>query len=180
MNNYIRKYFANGSVKDKFEYITTCRSALVYLRYAEAVNRLGKPNLAFAVLKYGLNRFNLLNPNIVPKSELTPKENFTDFDDDRFSNNIGIHALGCGYVEKSNKYIIPLRASQPDSIEAVEDLIVEELALETAFEGNRFYDLMRVSLRRGGTDYLANKIAQKRPELLGTLKEIKNWYLPIK
>ena len=47
------------------------------------------------------------------------------------------------------------------AIEAIENLIVDELALESAFEGNRFTDLVRVAERRGdkGAEWLALKIA---------------------
>lgn len=50
-------------------------------------------------------------------------------------------------------------------IDAVEDLIIDELALETAFEGNRYYDLLRIANHKGnGTldnEWLARKIASR-------------------
>lgn len=45
------------------------RLATLYLRYAEAVNRAGKPNLAFAVIKNGLSEQTLSIDTIVPRSE---------------------------------------------------------------------------------------------------------------
>ena len=42
-----------------------------------------------------------------------------------------------------------LAAAKADSIEYVENLIVDEMAAETAFEGNRFFDLMRIARHRG-------------------------------
>lgn len=42
-----------------------------------------------------------------------------------------------------------LAAAKADSIEYVEDCIVDEMAAETAFEGNRFFDLMRIARHRG-------------------------------
>ena len=65
--------------------------------------------------------------------------------------------------------------------DAVEDLIIDECALEMAFEGNRFFDLMRVARRRG-TEYLASRVAKRNgtfdPEMYNFLTTEKNWYLP--
>ncbi|MBN1925563.1 MAG: hypothetical protein JW798_07005, partial [Prolixibacteraceae bacterium] len=69
-----------------------------------------------------------------------------------------------------------------DSINYVEDKIVEELALETAFEGNRFSDLMRIALRRNDPAYLAKRVASKhtdnKAEIEAKLSDVNNWYLP--
>jgi hypothetical protein len=66
----------------------------------------------------------------------------------------------------------------------VEDMIVNEMALEGAFEGYRFYDLMRVALRRNDPAYLADPISRRSghaDESLRTLLMNKNnWFLPLK
>ena len=49
--------------------------------------------------------------------------------------------------DKDN-YVIGQQASLEDSILVVEDMILEEMAAETAFEGNRFFDLLRISRHR--------------------------------
>jgi hypothetical protein len=67
-------------------------------------------------------------------------------------------------------------------IPLVENMIIDEMALEGAFEGYRFYDLMRVALRRGDPNYLASPIARRNGEtdaaLYSLLMDPKNWYLP--
>lgn len=66
--------------------------------------------------------------------------------------------------------------------DAVEDLIIDECALELAFEGNRFFDLMRVARRRG-TDYLASRVAKRNGTMDAAMRSFlqieKNWYLPL-
>lgn len=74
---------------------------------------------------------------------------------------------------------------------AMEDLLIDEAALELAFEGNRWQDLLRIALRRKDVDpnYLANKIAAKfeaKGDMAGAasirskLANEANWYLPFK
>ena len=66
------------------------RSSLLYLRYAEAVNRAGKPSLAFAVLKHGLNSTNLgTSTKISPFEVADQKPYVTIFSDNKFNENTG-------------------------------------------------------------------------------------------
>jgi hypothetical protein len=173
LNTYLGKYFfLNSPQKDKktSKTIVPYRVPLLYLRYAEAVNRLGKPNLAMAVLKNGLSSQTLASRAIIPASEIgSTLPNYMDFGIQAFNNNIGVRMRGCGDVYKDTTfYRIPskvkLAAINSDSIKYVEDLIVNELALESAFEGNRFQDLVRVAIRRDDNSYLANIVAAKHTE----------------
>jgi starch-binding outer membrane protein, SusD/RagB family len=164
------------------------RSSLLYLRYAEAVNRLNKPNLAFAVLKYGLNSTNMFNNKMVPAKEKTPTTlPYMSFSDPRFINNVGVRVRGLGYMDNDTTFFtIHRQATMKDSVLFVEDLIQQELALETAFEGNRFHDLMRIALRRikngeGDASYLAKKVAAKHTDnqsaIESKLMDVENWYI---
>ena len=62
-------------------------------------------------------------------------------------------------------------------------MIIDEMALEGSFEGNRFYDLMRVALRRSDPAYLADPIARRSGSVDNTLRTLlmdaNNWYLPL-
>jgi len=183
-NPYIVKYQRMNTDKEKC--LVIYRNSLLYLRYAEAVNRLGCPQLAFTVIKKGLSDLStrsgvVRNEVIKYGNGVTPS--FMTFSDPAFANNCGIRQRGLGNTNLDTTiYIIPRLDTKADTIEYVEDAIVEELALETAFEGNRFHDLMRVALRRGKPEYLADKVSAKytlnRAVILEKLMSPINWYLP--
>ena len=48
-----------------------------------------------------------------------------------------------------------------DSTVQVEDLLINEGALELAYEGQRWPDLLRVALRRNNASYLTSKVAAR-------------------
>ena len=121
----------------------------------------------------------------------------------------GIHQKGCGllkYNERNSVYNfvdqVNLKleaagkptltrkemydpANLADVQEAMEELIVDEEALELAFEGSRFFDILRAALHRGnGTPdmtFIKSKIAKRDATAstwAGNLTE-KNIYLPL-
>ncbi len=70
-----------------------------------------------------------------------------------------------------------------DMQNSIEDMIMEERAMELAFEGKRWFDLVRVANRRGES-YLAGKVSAKYEDasvasaVYDKLMDKKNWYLP--
>lgn len=181
---YIAKYTEMLSDDYETRQIVLYRAATLYLRYAEAVNRMGKPRLAFAVLKNGLKSATISSSLLVPDTEkdsILP--NYMVFPDDRFMNNIGVRARGLGFPERDTTYfVIPRTMTDPNELmNFVEDKILEEAALELAFEGNRFHDLMRVAIRRNDNSYLADRVAAKytqhKEAIRSKLMDRKNWYL---
>lgn len=180
--------------------VTLYRAGTLYLRYAEALNAIGKPSLAFAVLKHGLRNEVLSDPKIINPAEITPLPEYCDFTNSRYSDNgiqwqRGIHDRGSGYSspdtlyyaftketlqENLGYYGFPAElTSKQDSILFVDAMICKELGLETAFEGNRFHDLMRFSIRRNDDNFLAKWVGRRNPALTGTLANRDNWFLPV-
>lgn len=178
---------------DKFnsDGVNLYRANMVYLRYAEALNRAGYPQSAFAVLKYGLY------PDMVAKHvdslEQVSAGVRIDFDVNQFTaeNTQGVHSRGCGNAECDTLYRLPMpapgeAATRQDTINyqipLLEDMIINEMALEGAFEGYRYYDLMRIALRRNKNEYLADPISMRNgtqdAALRALLMDRKNWYLP--
>lgn len=121
-------------------------------------------------------------------------------------NTIGIHSRGCGYAERNPDYAYPM----VDSMDvdgnpindytgqsrqqwaqhnltaeqaAVDSMIINEMALETCFEGKRFYDLMRFAKRYHDTEWVAGPVSRRNGEdnqdlsLYSRLKDENNWYM---
>ncbi len=185
----INKFSAN-------EAVILYRISTIYLHFAEALNRAGFPSAAFAVLKYGLSNETLVrnDVHVIAPYEREKAGTLLSFREADFypENTVGIHSHGSGDAPVNPEYILPMPSdttATPEQIIAyqqplVEDLIIDELALETCFEGQRFFDLLRVALRRSDPAYLADRIARRNGSsddaLRARLMEQQNWYLPMK
>ena len=213
------------------------RTTTVLLHLAEAFNRLGMPDAAFAILKDGINE-NLIRETggaayisadtrtaLTTTYPLLSDANKSKFADNY--NNYGVHMHGAGFASDydvdNNVYTpgispyqmdavvgqklaeiatcwpeIQVGTTKQDSINAVEDLLCDEYALEFAFEGTRFYDLCRLARHKNGHNaastayngspaayganygglWLSRKLEFKNPVV--NLRDENQWYLPLK
>ncbi len=165
--------------------VSLYRLQYVYLRFAEALNRANYPQAAFAVLKYGLWKDNI--EKYISAEEREKAGELLSFSEYYFTreNTFGLHSRGCGRSDGDKQYVIPESETKEDSILAVEDMICDEMALETAAEGVRYYDLMRIAQHRNDPTFLAAKVARRKGAnnfdnaLYTKLSNTKNWYLPL-
>ncbi len=138
-----------------------------------------------------------------------------NFAAEEFTNNIGLHSRGSGDSERNAYYALTdtciarylgltevenkvetiLRPiTYEDSLNYIADLVLDELALELAWEGTRFGDLIRFAKAMGDNDVLAKRVAgrayendvtyrsneyQMDADLYGKLSNEANWYLPL-
>ncbi|MBQ0056367.1 MAG: RagB/SusD family nutrient uptake outer membrane protein [Bacteroidales bacterium] len=203
IDNIVNSSGSKVTYQEIFKHLTRnihiYRRQLIYLRMAEALNCAGYPHFAYHILSTGVNN-RILNDSIIPHytADSVYLASTFDFPNYRYEiynpryptvsmNTQGIHSRGSGFTQLSEKYPMPYNEAITDSLEqiawqqkAVEDLLMDEEALEFAFEGYRFYDLMRVARRRGAS-YLADRVnARNGAEGSGItvdLTNMDNWFI---
>lgn len=181
------------------------RNTTVFLHLAEALNRMGHPDLAFAILKDGIDE-ELLDADYLTdasKELLQTSTSFLSATNRTYytaspKSSYGIHRHGCGFTNGVNSPYqldsivgLKLQETMPqttaytknDTIDAVEDILCDEYAMEFAFEGTRYYDLCRLARHKNdvqagrGSQWLADKLSSKHP-VVSLEADERNWYLP--
>lgn len=159
---YIKKYSLDEAEPYGADIILS-RASDIHLMLAEAYNRMGDPNTALVFVNDGWSR-----ADKVPSAYR------------KWNTNMGVR----GRVTLAPA-TVPVEITDPNQIMlAVEDIIMDERALELAFEGKRYFDLMRIARRRGDNDYLAKRVAMKfEGSKVQQIRELlwndSNWYIPI-
>ena len=196
--------------KQSFQNIHIYRRAQIYLRLAEALNGAGFPRVAFSILSTGINNRvyrDVAYPYCSESDSLWISQ--LDFPESRYGivtaqeiatreianghNTIGIHSRGSGWTPMNEYYVLPddslMTEEQKKPIQQafVDSLLLNENGLELAFEGTRFYDIMRFALRQQNPgQFLAQKVYARRGkdnsdimrgEIKKDLTDQRNWYL---
>lgn len=191
------------------------RATKVYLRMAEALNRAGYPDAAFTILKSGINPAHADTIYMKPETRdylRTTVPFLATENRSIFTGNYGIHTRASGItrggvtpyqldtlvkaklaeLETLYPAYVVQTGTLADTINAVEDLICDEYALELAFEGCRFGDLCRIARHKNAPDIFGNylygtnfggiwlkeKLAFKNP--LKDLSREDNWFIPLR
>lgn len=180
------------------------RRTMLWLHMAEALNAAGYPRFAYAILSKGVNN-RVIEEDVIPyyRADSTFLRQF-DFPTSRYvlyntpgslseANTQGIHSRGCGFSQYNKDYRLPDNPAIEDSLariayqqKGVEKMIIDEGALEFVFEGQRWYDLMRFSMRNNDPAILADRVYARRGaansaamkgEIAVDLTNPANWYL---
>jgi len=172
------------------------RASLLHLRFSEAANRDGQTKLGWALLNTGIrNTYYVgtitagaqapvsvaeLNTMITPYPQTSPY-----YFDARKNNDVsGTWYRNCGIRGRAAVNATDI-SYQTDMI-GLEGKLIDEAALELAFEGNRWPDLVRIARRQNNPAFLADRIYQKllkagNPNASLTRQKLMdpaNWYLP--
>ncbi len=165
------------------------RQTHLHMRFAEAANRAGKHRLAWGLWNNGIagaypapgadvtNFHNTLNEPYPFNFDARNSNNGVPYFRADWYRNIGIRA-------RANLANVEIAAS--DSLVAIENGLLKETALENAFEGTRWPDLLRIALRRNDASIIADKVYNKllkdgngnAAAVRSKLMDPKNWYLP--
>ncbi|MGF2414296.1 RagB/SusD family nutrient uptake outer membrane protein [Ferruginibacter sp.] len=192
------------------------RATAVHLHYSEAANRAGKMKVAYALTNYGIRyTYDTLAGLGGTRNVTDFQQTFLpwpyDFDARQgdapsyrnpWYRNMGIRG-------RANLKLVPIDSvkyfdmtpvpGKPNSIKPlidslgyqkfIEDMIITEDALELAYEGQRWSDLLRIAIRRNDPAFIADKVYDKlrksglsagaanaaRAKLMS-----KDWFLPFK
>ena len=138
------------------------RAASVWQHYGEAANRDGYPKLGYAIVNYGIKTtYTPPNPpsNVtnIMQTFLPPPYDF----DARNGDNPQFRAIWRDMAGLRGRASLQPKPVVGDSTTSVENMLTDEGALELAYEGQRWSDLLRIAIRRGDPSFIANKVGDK-------------------
>ncbi|MES2894376.1 MAG: RagB/SusD family nutrient uptake outer membrane protein [Bacteroidota bacterium] len=167
------------------------RQTHLHLRFAEAANRAGKHRLAWGLWNNGIAGAYPSPTSDVTNFHNSLSEPYPFNFDARNSGSSGIPYYRADWYRntgiRGRANVINVDIPAADSLISIENGLIKEGALENAFEGTRWPDLLRIAIRRQDPAFIADKVYDKlrksgssagaasaaRAKLMA-----KNWYLP--
>lgn len=188
VDTVVYKYTLNKDVFDHDANIILCRAASIHLYCAEIYtywlydfNGNGQVNTSINTGLSILNTGEYKKPPDPQQLGVRGRVGFGSNDDAVFIENfIYKHDPYTNEVIGFYDYTNNLLAKQ----EYLEEQILDERARELAYEGHRFYDLMRIAKRRNDPSFLADMVAAKfsgtkAEQIREHLMNEENWYVPL-
>jgi hypothetical protein len=166
------------------------RQTQLHLRFCEAANRSGKHRLAWGLWNNGIAGAYPAPGSDVTLYHNTLSEPYPFNFDARNSGGSGVPYYradwyrNVGIRGRAGLVVAAIPAS--DSLLSIENGLLQEGALENAFEGTRWPDLLRIALRRNDPSIIADKVYNKilkdgsgnAAAARAKLMDPANWYLP--
>lgn len=164
------------------------RAADLHLHFAEAANRDGRHKLAYALINSGITTTYTDSTTAANNTNTQQTHDQPPYDFDGRNGTPIIHMNWYRNAGIRGRASLKALTVTGDSTLAVEDEVISESALELAYEGNRWPDLLRVAIRRNDPSYIANRIYNKLLQdgnsqaaaVRDRLMNPANWYLPFK
>ncbi|MBS1511530.1 MAG: RagB/SusD family protein [Bacteroidetes bacterium] len=172
------------------------RAANLHLHYSEAANRAGKYKVAYALVNKGIG----YTYDPYPGNSVSANRDVTNYQQTFLPWPYDFDARGGQAPAYRNTWyrnmgirgranLKPVTLPATDSVTNVENMIITEDALELAYEGERWPDLLRVAMRRNDPSFIADKVYDKlrksglsagaasaaRTKLMN-----RDWFLPFK
>jgi len=169
------------------------RQTQLHMRFAEAANRAGRYRLAWGLWNSGIAGAYPAPTSDVTNYHNTLSDSYPYNFDARNSGSSGVPYYRADWYRnigiRARANLVDVAVPAADSLNTIENGLIKETALENAFEGTRWADLLRVAIRRNDPAFIADKVynkllksgvssgsaAQARAKLMN-----RDWYLPFK
>ncbi len=166
------------------------RQTHLHSRFIEAANRSGKYRLACGLLNSGIAGAYPAPGSDVTLYHNTLNEPYPFNFDARNSGGTGVPYYRADWYRnvgiRGRANLVDIVVPAADSLLTIENALLKESALENAFEGTRWPDMLRIALRRNDPAIIADRVYNKvlkdgtgnAAAIRAKLMTPANWYLP--
>lgn len=141
------------------------RQTQLHMRFAEAANRSGKYRLAWGLWNNGIAGAYPAPTSDVTNFHNTLNEPYPFNFDARNSGSSGVPYYRADWYRnigiRARANLVNVEIPAADSLNSIEAGLIKETALENAFEGTRWPDLLRIALRTNDPAFIADKVYNK-------------------